>query len=75
MKIPISAVKYGPKLKRMRQISGETLRQVETVTGISNAYLSQLETGKVKEPGFRVMMILLRHYGYRATVFYPYPED
>lgn len=33
-----------------RKRSGMTLRSVEAKTGISNAYLSQLENGRIKEP-------------------------
>jgi hypothetical protein len=38
--------------KQMRKATGLTLRQVEVITNISNAYLSQLETGKIKSPGY-----------------------
>lgn len=41
---------YGNFLKAARQAKGFTLREVENLTGISNAYLSQLESGKVKQP-------------------------
>jgi len=37
-------------LKSLRAASGLTLRAVEDKTGISNALLSQLESGKVKQP-------------------------
>ena len=36
-----------------RDVKGLSLRQLETATGISNALLSQIETGKVKEPSWR----------------------
>lgn len=42
--------KYGDFLKALRLKKGLTLREVEAQTGVSNAYLSQLETGKVKQP-------------------------
>lgn len=41
---------YGEYFKALRKTKGLTLREVEGKTGISNAYLSQLETGKVKQP-------------------------
>ncbi len=41
---------YGEYLKSLRLKQGLTLREVEAQTGVSNAYLSQLETGKVKQP-------------------------
>jgi len=37
-------------LKRTRESRGLSLRAVENATGISNAYLSQLESGKVQQP-------------------------
>lgn len=41
---------YGDYIKALRQAKGLTLREVEKETEISNAYLSQLESGKVKQP-------------------------
>lgn len=41
---------YGVYFKALRESKGLTLRDVERQTNISNAYLSQLETGKVKQP-------------------------
>lgn len=37
-------------LRRLRRLSGKTLRQVERECGISNAYLSQLEGGTPANP-------------------------
>jgi len=37
-------------LKTIRKNRGFSLRAVEKATGISNAYLSQLESGKVQQP-------------------------
>jgi len=68
----------GEFLKSMREKRGVTLRDVENATGLSNAYLSQLETGKrktLKLPSpdvlrrlanyFNVsMMEILQHAGY-----------
>ncbi len=41
---------YGEYLRSLRLEKGFTLREVESRAGVSNAYLSQLETGKVKQP-------------------------
>ena len=41
---------YGSYFKALREAKSLTLREVEKQTGISNAYLSQLETGRVKQP-------------------------
>jgi HTH-type transcriptional regulator, competence development regulator len=45
-----SSVTLGHLLKTTRVRLGKTLREVEGETGISNGYLSQLESGLVKQP-------------------------
>lgn len=42
--------KFGSFLKSLREKKQFTLREVEKRTDISNAYLSQLESGKIKQP-------------------------
>jgi transcriptional regulator with XRE-family HTH domain len=49
-------------LRELRERSGLTLREVETATGISNAYLSQLENGKIKSPGVQMFYVLAKLY-------------
>jgi transcriptional regulator with XRE-family HTH domain len=49
-------------LKDLRDRSGLTLRQVEEATGISNAYLSQLENGKIKHPSAQSLYTLSKLY-------------
>jgi transcriptional regulator with XRE-family HTH domain len=63
--------------RRRRQL---TLRAVQETAGISNAYLSQLETGKVGAPSPVVLHKLSELYGLSyATVMqeagYPVPEE
>jgi transcriptional regulator with XRE-family HTH domain len=48
--------------KELRKKSNLTLRQVEEYSGISNAYLSQLETGKIKSPSYQTVKKLLDIY-------------
>lgn len=48
--------------KKMRKSKGLTLREVEKITGVSNPYLSQLETGKIKSPGYDVVKTLYDLY-------------
>lgn len=50
------------ELRRLRIIRGCTLRDVEQRTGISNAYLSQLENGKAENPSPRVLHKLAEFY-------------
>jgi transcriptional regulator with XRE-family HTH domain len=42
--------RLGSFLAKARSATGKSLRAVERETGISNAYLSQLETGKIRTP-------------------------
>lgn len=46
-------MKLHELLSLSRELRGITLRDLEKKTGISNALLSQIETGKVQEPNFR----------------------
>lgn len=48
--------------KEIRLTNKLTLRQVEEATGISNAYLSQLENGKIANPSYNTVRTLLRLY-------------
>lgn len=50
-------MKY-PDWKNIRKAMGLTLRQVEEKTGLSNAYLSQLENGKIKKPSHETVEAL-----------------
>lgn len=47
---PTTGTTLGAELRRLRQLHGFTLKDVERATGISNAYLSQVETGKIEKP-------------------------
>ena len=57
----------GDELRRIRELHKLTLRAVENLTGISNAYLSQLETGKVEKPS--------PNYLYKLAEVYNVPYD
>jgi DNA-binding XRE family transcriptional regulator len=50
------------ELRNTRKSLGITLREMESEIGISNAYLSQLETGKITNPSFRVVDTLNRYF-------------
>lgn len=52
----------GKTLKESRELMTLTLRQVEEATGISNAYLSQLENDKIKKPSANVLYKLASLY-------------
>jgi transcriptional regulator with XRE-family HTH domain len=54
----------GALLADLRKAKGFSLRQVEEATGnaVSNAYLSQLEKGKIKKPSPNVLHSLAEVY-------------
>jgi transcriptional regulator with XRE-family HTH domain len=55
---------FGGKMKARRLALGFTLRDVEKITEgeLSNAYLSQLENGKIKRPSAHVVLMLCAAY-------------
>jgi transcriptional regulator with XRE-family HTH domain len=55
----------GAVLADLRTAKGFSLREVEEATGkaVSNAYLSQLENGKIKKPSPNVLHCLAETYG------------
>jgi predicted transcriptional regulator len=65
-KLPIMPSLQSLNFKSMRKAKGLTLRKVEDRTGISNAYLSQLETGKIKSPGYETVKALYELYSNKA---------
>jgi transcriptional regulator with XRE-family HTH domain len=58
---------FGSFLKETRESIPFTLRQVEDATGISNAYLSQLENNKIKKPSANVLYKLASIYKVSLT--------
>lgn len=72
--------KLGELLADARKRQNLTLRAAQDAVGISNAYLSQLETGKVQSPSPVVLHKLSELYGLPyATVMevagYPLPRN
>ena len=66
--------------RESRNRLGLTLREVEAKTGISNAYLSQLEGGKIKEPSPKTLHKLCELYGCSYSLAlelagYPVPTE
>ncbi len=52
----------GKTLKDLRENNKLTLRTVEDISGISNAYLSQLENDKIKKPAADILHKLAEVY-------------
>lgn len=55
-------IKLGTYLQQVRKKSNLTLRDVESVIGISNAYLSQIENNKIVKPSPNVLYKLASLY-------------
>ena len=49
-------MKLGELIAIGRECKGWTLRDLEKVTGVSNALISQIERQKVKNPGFATVV-------------------
>lgn len=56
MKKMTKDLKFGNYLKSLRKENGLTIRQLEEKSGVSNAYLSQLENGKRGLPSPEILM-------------------
>ncbi len=56
-------MRIGELIAIGRECKGMTLRQLEKESGISNAVISQIETGKVKDPGFSTVVRLCEALG------------
>ncbi|MDP4261781.1 MAG: helix-turn-helix transcriptional regulator [Bacteroidota bacterium] len=70
---------YGEYFKALREAKNMTLRDVEKAADVSNAYLSQLESGKVKQPSPLTLYKLAEIYGVSyellmEKVGYPIPN-
>jgi len=70
----------GKYLKSLRESNSLTLRAVEKKTGVSNALLSQIESGKVKKPSPIVLYKLAELYGVSyedlmERTGYPVPKE
>lgn len=53
----------GDLIGTARECKGWTLRELEKVSGVSNALISQIETGKVRDPGFATVVRLVDALG------------
>lgn len=56
-------MRLGELIAIGRECKGWTLRDLEKATGVSNALISQIETGKVKDPGFATVVRLVEALG------------
>jgi transcriptional regulator with XRE-family HTH domain len=59
-------MKLGELIAIARECKGWTLRDLERECGVSNPLLSQIETGKVKDPGFSTVVRIADALGLSA---------
>jgi len=50
--------RFGSLLKKLREERSMSLRDLEAATGVSNGYLSQIESGKVAPPSPKILQRL-----------------
>ena len=58
----MGAMRLAEQLRRVRMVKNASLRDVEKATGISNAYLSQLESGNATNPSPHILHKLAQFY-------------
>lgn len=56
-------MRLGEIIAIARDCKGWTLRDLERASGVSNALISQIETGKTKDPGFATTVQILDALG------------
>lgn len=56
-------MRLGELIGVARECKGWTLRELERASGVSNALISQIETGKVRDPGFTTVIRLVDALG------------
>lgn len=56
-------MRLGELIAIARECKGWTLRDLERESGASNALISQIETGKIKDPGFSTVVRICEALG------------
>lgn len=56
-------MKLGELIAIGRECKGWTLRDLEKASGVSNPLINQIETGKVKDPGFSTVIRIVDALG------------
>ena len=59
----VARKKLGEMLKEARKARNMSLRDVERETQISNAHISQVESGKIEKPDMSLLYMLATLYG------------
>jgi len=61
--LQLGSMAIGEKLRHFRESKGLSLRAAAEKAEISNPAISQIETGKIKNPGFDTVVSLCNVYG------------
>ena len=56
-------MRLGELIAVAREVKGMTLRDLERAAGVSNALISQIESGKVRDPSFAKTVRILDALG------------
>jgi transcriptional regulator with XRE-family HTH domain len=56
-------MRLGELIAVAREVRGWSQRDLERETGVSNALICQIETGKIKDPGFSTVVRLVKALG------------
>lgn len=56
-------MQLGELIAVARECKGWTLRELERASGVSNALISQIETGKVRDPSFNKVVQIMDALG------------
>lgn len=56
-------MKLGELIGLSRELKGWTLRELEKRSGVSNALISQIESGHVRQPGFQTVAKIAKALG------------
>lgn len=59
----IATLRLGEIFALIRESKGLTIRKLESMSGVSNALISQIETGKIADPGFSTVIRISRALG------------
>jgi transcriptional regulator with XRE-family HTH domain len=59
----MNGIVFGRELRNLRNKSGKTAKELSRMIGKGDAYVSQLESGKIKKPDYETCSLLLQKLG------------
>lgn len=61
-------MRIGELIRVARELKKLSLRDLEKVTGIQNAHLSQIETGHIENPGWKKVVTIAKALGIKLEL-------